>query len=151
VARQNPATTACDDTDFSNTRESRTRTYLIPEADLPTRFGLAQTYGVFRDSDRAKEFVGNARARVAGCEDRDVATEVVASQVGSSARGAHWSSFVLETEVAEDEVIRFRTGFVRAGDKVAQVTFTPTVKDDISQAAFNRMLERAGDRLRQLR
>jgi DNA-directed RNA polymerase specialized sigma24 family protein len=151
AARQNPAATACDDTDFSNTRESRTRTYLIPEANLPTRFGLSQTYGVFRDSDRAQEFVRKARARVAGCEDRDVATEVVGSQVGSSDRGAKWSSFVLETEVAEDEVVRFRTGFVRAGDKVAQVTFAPTVKDDISPAAFNRMLERAGDRLRQLR
>ena len=61
------------------------------------------------------------------------------------------SAWDLTTEVSETDTVRFRLGFVRVGKKVAQLTFTPSADDDMSQAAFGALLTRAGDRLRELR
>jgi hypothetical protein len=46
--------------------------------------------------------------------------------------------------------VRFRVGFVRVGRTVAQVTFAPSPRDDISEANFRALLIRSGDRLREL-
>ena len=74
----NPSATTCDRADFtkSGARTTRTRTYLIPEAYLPARFGLSETYGVFPSTKAAAKFLTDVRAKVARCEDRDLATKV---------------------------------------------------------------------------
>jgi hypothetical protein len=47
--------------------------------------------------------------------------------------------------------VRFRVGFVRVGRSVAQLTFIPAPGADLTPAAFDALLVRAGDRLRELR
>jgi DNA-directed RNA polymerase specialized sigma24 family protein len=149
----NPSTTTCDKADFARAgaEQTRTRTYLIPQASVPARFGLSETYGVFASPDRARRFLDAVRERVASCEERDLATTVTRSQNGRSHKGqTEWSAWSLRTEISEHRAIRFRVGFVRVGPVVAQVTFAPTPRDDITNDRFQALLVRAGDRLREL-
>lgn len=130
---------------------TRSRTFLIPGARLPDRFGISETYGVFATARKAVGFLTKIRGRVQACEKGNVTAEV------SEPRSAHppgskVASFVwdLETEVSEDESVRFRLGLVRISDKVAHVIFSPTARRGMSPARFDALVVRAGDRLREL-
>ncbi|MGN6575799.1 MAG: sigma factor-like helix-turn-helix DNA-binding protein, partial [Nocardioides sp.] len=115
-ATPNPSMTTCDRARFtkSGARPARARVYLIPEADLPTRFGMSETAGVFPSEASAKRFLGQVRRSVAGCEDRDLATSVTGSQRGRFGRtGADWSIWTLRTEISQRRTVEFRVGFVR--------------------------------------
>jgi DNA-directed RNA polymerase specialized sigma24 family protein len=150
-ARVNPSATTCDRADFtkSGARTTRTRTYLIPEASLPARFGLSETYGVFPSTRAAAKFLTAVRAKVDRCEDRDLATKVTNAQRQRTST-LDLSTWDLSTEVANDRSVRFRLGFVRVGRTVAQLTFAPSPADDVTATSFHALLVRAGDRLREL-
>ena len=150
-ARVNPSATTCDRADFtkSGARTTRTRTYLIPEASLPARFGLSETYGVFPSTRAAAKFLTAVRAKVDRCEDRDLATKVTNAQRQRTST-VDLSTWDLSTEVADDRSVRFRLGFVRVGRTVAQLTFAPSPSDDVTATSFHALLVRAGDRLREL-
>jgi len=150
-ARVNPSATTCDRADFTKAgaRTTRTRTYLIPEASLPARFGLSETYGVFPSTKAAAKFLADVRAKVARCEDRDLATKVTNAKRQRTST-LDLSTWDLSTEVAKDRSVRFRLGFVRVGRTVAQLTFAPSPADDVTATSFHALLVRAGDRLREL-
>lgn len=152
-ARINPSATVCDRADFrrGGANRTRTRTFLIPEARLPARFGLSETYGVFASSRASTRFMSRIRTRVDNCEDRNLATQVRRPRTLHYPRsGMELATWDLETEISDDESVLFKLGFVRVHDRVAQVTFSPTAKEGISAAAFRRLVVRAGDRLREL-
>ncbi len=149
----NPSRTTCDRANFvkGGATRTRTRTYLIPQASLPARFGLSETYGTFRSVKAASRFLAGVRSTVAGCEKRDLSTTV--KSAGSLDRAEpqlEFSSWDLRTEIAEKRFVGFRVGFVRVGRTVAQLTFAPTPEDDMTDLAFRALLVRAGDRLREL-
>jgi hypothetical protein len=153
AARVNPSATTCDRSSFAKggADRTRTRTYLIPGAKVPARFGLSETYGVFPTARAAGRFMSGVRKKVAGCEDRDLAAQV--REPHSSTQRSpqlELSSWDLEIEVDETMKVRFRLGFVRVGRSVAQLTFAPSPRDDMSDQAFRSLLVRAGDRLREL-
>ena len=56
----------------------------------------------------------------------------------------------LRTEISEREAVRFRVGFVRIDKTVAQLTFVSAPRDDIAGPRFQALVQRAGDRLREL-
>lgn len=152
-ARPNPSVTTCDRAAFlpAGARRAEAWTYVIPEAEVPARFGLSETVGVFPSRRPAQRFVKDVRDRFARCEDRDLATEVLGSERGRVARSrAFWSTWTFVTEVNERMSVRFRVGFVRNGDKVAQLTFVSAPRDDIRPAHFRDLVIRAGDRLGEL-
>jgi DNA-directed RNA polymerase specialized sigma24 family protein len=150
-ARVNPSATTCDRADFDSAGAVRTRsrTFLIPGADLPDRFGLSETYGVFDSPRAAARFLDTLRKRLSACEDRDLATTVMN---GRSDRVADMelSTWDLETEISDNESVLFRLGLVRVGRKVAQVNFSPSPREDMTGSGFHELVERAGDRLREL-
>ena len=151
TGRPNPSATTCDRASFarSGARQTRSRTFLIPQAKLPARFGLSETYGRFRNARAARRFLDDVRGRVAGCEDRDLATTVTTSGGGGKGN-TDWSSWDLRTEISERESVRFRVGFVRIGRTVAQLTFVSAPRYDIEGSRFRDLVQRAGDRLREL-
>lgn len=152
-ARPNPSVTTCDKAAFlpAGAQRAKAWTYLIPEADLPARFGLSETVGEFPSDRAAERFVSDVRARFARCEDRDLATEVLFADTGRVDRSrTFWSTWSFVTEVNRRMSVRFRVGFVRNGDKVAQLTFVAAPRDDISPARFRELVVRAGDRLGEL-
>jgi DNA-directed RNA polymerase specialized sigma24 family protein len=150
-AAQNPARTSCDRAEFrqSGAVRARTRTFLVPEANLPDHFGLTETYGAFRTEKAAKRFMDTVRKRFAGCEDRDLATSVMAPSLLREGRldGSTWR---LRTELSENRDVRFDVGFVRRGNAVAQLLFVPTERADLRPGAFRRLVIRAGQRLEEL-
>ena len=152
-ARQNPSATTCDRADFAKAgaTRTRTRTYLIPQASLPARFGLSETYGRFRTPAAAGRFLADVRRSVARCEDRDLATQV-SGERRETVRSPQLdlSSWDLQTEISDKQKVRFRLGFVRVGDTVAQLTFAPAPSDDMTATGFHSLLVRSGDRLREL-
>lgn len=156
AASPNPATTTCDDTDFTEAgaTSGRSRTFLIPEADLAPEFGVATSYGVFEGPRRASAVLDRAAARLDGCEDRDLASTVRRVAQDSGGRGARATEiriWEVRTEISETEEVRFRTALVRAGNRVVQLTFTPTGRADLDDGDFQRLAERALERLAELR
>ena len=151
--RVNPSATTCDRANFAKAgaTRTRTRTYLIPEASLPARFGLSETYGVFSSTRAASRFLSDVRGMVGRCEKRDLATQV--SDARTERRKSpqlDLSSWGLQTEVNDKQKVRFRLGFVRVGRTVAQLTFAPSPADDMTATNFRALLVRSGDRLREL-
>lgn len=146
--RNNPAATTCDQADFGKAGavRARTRTFLVPEADLPTRFGLSETYGLFGSVDQARAFMATMQRRVDRCESRHLATTVHPGP----RLGKRIGTWRLDTAVTARRTVAFRLGFVRAGAAVAEVTFSPAGGDDISSARFRGLVVRAGQRLREL-
>jgi DNA-directed RNA polymerase specialized sigma24 family protein len=149
---RNPAATTCDRASFSGAgaAQRRSRTFLVPQADVPTRFGLTETSGRFRTPRAAARFLADVRRRVSGCEKRDLATSLDSASTHRTHRTDR-STWALTTEVSETEKVRFRVGFVQVGRRVAQLTFAPTSSDDMTERSFDALVVRAGERLRQLR
>jgi hypothetical protein len=56
----------------------------------------------------------------------------------------------LSTEISDAETVRFTMGFIRVGNKVAQLTFAPADDADMSLTDFRALLVRAGERLGEL-
>jgi hypothetical protein len=147
-APRNPASTSCDRAEFrrAGAERARTRTFLVPEAGLPNRFGLTQTYGTFPSKKEAAAFMRTVRQRFAGCEDRDLATDVLApaSVRGPGLNGSTWR---LRTELSESREVLYDVGFVRNGSSVTQLTFVPAEQADLRAGAFRALVLRAGQRL----
>ncbi|HET9829362.1 MAG TPA: hypothetical protein VFQ11_12710 [Nocardioidaceae bacterium] len=146
-----PSVSTCDRADLraAGAIRTRSRTYLVPGAGLPDRFGLAEAYGVFRSSKAAGGFLSSVRTDLATCAKRDASTEVGRERRSTSAR-ADASQWLLTTKVSSTRKVRFRVGFVRVGRSVAQLRFAPTPGADVSESVFASLLDRAGDRLREL-
>lgn len=147
VPHDNPAATACDRADFLGAGAVRasTRTFLVPGADLPTRFGLAETYGVFESPKAARRFLARMGHRVDHCQAHNLATTVHPGPGQPQAR--IWR---LDTAVTAHRTVTFRLGFVRAGNVVAELTFAPAADADLSARRFRKLVDRAGERLRAL-
>lgn len=153
AVRSNPSATTCDRADFAKAGAQHTmaRTYLIPQAKLPARFGLSETYAEFPSTRSATKFLAGVRKSVSGCEHRDLATKVTGAHSERDKRShADLSTWDLATEVSSHETVPFRVGFVRVGNRVAQLTFAPAPHDDMSAKSFHDLVVRAGDRLREL-
>jgi len=151
-ARVNPAMTICDQADFSGVKRTRTRSFLIPRAEVASRFGLTETYGEFANAAAARRFLARVRGRVERCEEHnEVARVSDARTVHIAQLNVESSLWDLDTEISKNESVPFRLGFVRVTDTVAQVTFSPTENDDITRRQFGALVVRAGDRLLELR
>ena len=70
---------------------------------------------------------------------------------GRGARATEIRIWEVRTEISETEEVRFRTALVRAGNRVVQLTFTPTGRADLDDGDFQRLAERALERLAELR
>ena len=149
----NPAATVCDNAGFvrAGAQRTRSRTFLIPGAKVPKRFGLTETYGVFRSPRAAGRFVDEVRDRIAGCEDRNLAANVRNPRaLHLTDPRMHVFTWDVETDISDQKSVMFRTGLVRTGNAVAQVTFSPAPEQDMSGKHFRDLVVRAGNRLREL-
>ncbi len=152
-ARPNIAATTCDKANFvkSGARNAATRTFLVPQAKVPMRFGITETYGTFATPRKADAFVGKVSAAMATCEKRDLGAEV--SNELSQTKGYRGSEYVLwrlDSEIDKTSKVGFWMGLARVGRYVAQVNFTPAGDNDIDEVTFQALLSRARDRLFEL-
>lgn len=154
LAQAGDAATSCDRTRFrrSGAPRATSRTYVIPQADLPPRFGVTQTVGTFRDERRARQLVDDVVAAMAACEDDDLAAAVSQEQeVRDGFRGSTVAIWRLDRELEEDRSIGYWMGVARVGRHATQVLFTPSGDADMDQDTFRAVVNRARDRLLELR
>ncbi len=152
-ARPNVAATTCDKANFvkAGARTAATRTFLIPQAKLPKRFGITETIGEFRNERAARRFVAGIQAAMARCERRDLGAEVSSELVQDKGyRGSQYALWRLDSEINDKSTVGFWMGVARVGRYVAQVNFTPAGKNDIDEDTFQSLITRARDRLFEL-
>jgi hypothetical protein len=153
-ASVNVAATTCDKADFarSGAKSPVTRTYLIPEAGLPQRFGLTETLGEFPSTRAATAFVARIVTRMKACPDKELGSTVSHAVVQlKGPAGSSYGMWRLENQVNQHEdLVPFWMGVVQVGRYVAQVNMTPVAKYDVDQATFQALVVRARDRLREV-
>src|SRR3954447_24632689 len=149
-ATVNIAATTCDRTDFAKAGavRSMTRTYLIPEAHLPQRFGLTETLGELPSPRAASALVARIGARMKACPDKELGSTVNHAVVKLRSGTPSYAMWRLENQVNQkQQLVPFWMGVVQDGRYVAQVNLTPVGKYDVDQAAFQALVVRARDRL----
>ncbi|MCW2787244.1 MAG: hypothetical protein JWP74_3761 [Marmoricola sp.] len=150
-ATTNVAATTCDHADFAGAGATKpvTRTFLIPQANLPQRFGLTETIGRFGSTSAAVAFVDTIIARMKACPHKELGSTVTEQIVRrSGAKGTTYALWRIESQVNKNrDEIKFWMGISRVGSYVAQVNLTPVQQDDVNQATFLALVQRARDRL----
>ncbi|QIX25852.1 hypothetical protein ncot_04005 [Nocardioides sp. JQ2195] len=147
----NNAATRCDRATFDGkvVRAATSRTFVIPEAKLPTAFGLTETVGRFRKPDAARAFVAGIRTKMEGCEDKDLSTEVLRTATRSS-KDSDLTIWHLTTEISDDRTVQFLMAVMRRGKVVVQLGFVPDSGHSIGHGAFHQLSLRALDRVANL-
>ncbi|MDN5894215.1 MAG: hypothetical protein L0H93_09335 [Nocardioides sp.] len=144
----NAAATRCDEADFmiKPVAFTRTRNFVIPQAKLPSAFGLTETLGKFNSPKQAKGFVTTIRDRMAKCEKKDLATTL--EQVHDDrAENREVTIWHVTTEVSDDKLVTFLMGIARSKRVVVQVGFVPAPDHSMTRADFQRLTQRAIERL----
>lgn len=150
----NAAATRCDQTSFdgrfrgADWSRGATRTFLIPEADLPQEFGLTETVGAL-PGRRAAALLGQVRDDIAGCAEGDLATDVtpLLRRDDGAVQASAWR---LEIDVSDNRTLTFFMAVVRDGTSVAQVGFVPAGDAELPRGGFVDLTERALARLARL-
>lgn len=147
--KTNPAATQCDETDFRRKGlvDTASRVFVIPDAvGVPAEFGVTETIGSYDDEDAAKKLVSSARDGIDDCPDANLSAKVSQERKieGSGFSGRSWR---ISLEVSEGDRRTIRTGIVRRGAAVAQVTMTPIGDYDVDRKTWEALVTRAGERL----
>jgi DNA-directed RNA polymerase specialized sigma24 family protein len=152
-ATTNLAATRCDQASFRGRFQDApfaanlTRTFLIPEADLPAEFGLTETVASLPER-RARAFVEQVRQRLASCEADDSGLGTEVDQVASSADGrTSLTAWQVTVQVSDERSVRYTMAIMRRGTAVAQLSFVPAPKVEMPDGAFVDLAYRALDRL----
>lgn len=145
------ATTLCErgEFDISDVRAARERTFLLPQESVPTRFGLTQTVGFLPSDEAARRFVGTVAGRIDACPETKPSVTIDSTSLVRGGGGSIGRQWQLTYQLPARQVT-YRLGLVRNGAAVTQLTFSPTPGFDIDPSAFNRLLQRAGQRLDEL-
>jgi hypothetical protein len=148
VGGPNLAATTCDDSNLAGGgRKATSRTFLIPQAGLPTRFGLTEVTADYGTPKAAKAFLATVDKRMASCEKRQLGSSVKYAFTSDHA-GTSYAGWWLSNEInAQRSTVSYWMGVVRVGSRVAQVGFAPADNADISKTVFADLLARAGQRL----
>lgn len=153
-AQTNVASTSCDDADFNNPFDAHpfsnnlTRSFLIPEAELPAQFGLTQTVGSL-PARQATAFVEQIRQKLTSCPERDLGTDVE-NLAHVDTLDMDLSAWLVTTEISDKESVRYLMAIARTGTSVTQIGFVPSGPITMGDDAFVALAYRALDRLDRL-
>lgn len=140
VGGPNPAVTTCAETPLTRA-SARSRTFVVPGSRLPVEFGVTETIADLGTPRAARRVLDTATRRLSRCARETQTTQVVAGP------GRTWT---VTSEVSDRAALRFRTGLVRRGRLVAQITLVPTAGTDLGDRRFAALVRRAEQRLREV-
>jgi hypothetical protein len=150
---RNLARTRCDDATFAGKFEkakftnNMTRTFLIPEVDLPAEFGLTETVATLPER-RARAFVEQVRQSLGSCEEEDDGLGTEVDQVANSDDGkVSLTAWQLSIQVSDKRSVSYTMAILRRGTAVAQLLFVPAPNVEMPDGAFIDLAYRALDRL----
>jgi DNA-directed RNA polymerase specialized sigma24 family protein len=145
----NNAATTCDNASFARSGSTGPlgRSFLIPAAKLPARFGVSETIGKFSSPTVAAQFVSAIEAKMKSCPKRELSSIINDAEVKTTG-DTSYGLWRLKNQVNKNqETVTFWMGVARVGSYVAQVNLTPVDKYDVSETTFAAMLLRARARL----
>jgi hypothetical protein len=121
------------------------RTYLTPEAKVPTEFGLDETVMSFATNGAAGDFYTSIRKNVDNCE-KNVSNAKVESTGTVSAGLVKGKSWQAEYDTGGGKTFTYRIGIASAGHRVVYLVYPVLRGLDIPDSAFNETLIRAAER-----
>ncbi|ADB30377.1 hypothetical protein Kfla_1274 [Kribbella flavida DSM 17836] len=139
--------TLCEKIDLKKAKatKSRTQTYVVPEAQVPTEFGLDATVAKFATPATASAFVTQIRKNVDGCP-KTTSNATVKSTGSLSQSGVRGEAWKATYDTGGGKVFTYRIGIAGAGDRAVYLLY-PVLKNlDISDSAFTDILSRAAER-----
>ncbi|GAA1557918.1 hypothetical protein GCM10009789_09180 [Kribbella sancticallisti] len=142
-----PKGTGCEKIDLkkAKARTSKAQTYVVPEAKVPTEFGLDTMVAAFANSAAANTFVSGIRKNVDNCKKTTSNATVKPTGTVSlgTIKGESWRA---SYDTGGGKIFTYRIGIAVAGSRSVYVLY-PVLEDlDISDAAFNEVLTRAAER-----
>ena len=137
----------CEKIDFKKAKATKfgTVTYVMPEAKVPTEFGLDDTVAKFPSAAAAASYVSQIRKNVDTCEKNQSNADVKATGTieTSTIKGKSWKATY---DTGDGKKYIYRIGVAGSGDRVVYMLF-PVLKElDITDTAFNETVARAVDR-----
>ncbi|HET9422432.1 MAG TPA: hypothetical protein VFO49_14930 [Nocardioides sp.] len=153
-ATNNMAATRCDNAAFTGEFQGAkfahafTRTFVIPDADLPDEFGLTETVGAL-PAKQAAGFVEDVRKSLAGCAERDMGTDVTLGPRADDDDRA-LTIWHLTTELSDKRSLTYSMAIMRNGTSVGQLSFVEAPDVTMSPGDFETLAYRALDRLGEL-
>ncbi|MCX6407350.1 MAG: hypothetical protein NTV28_10570 [Propionibacteriales bacterium] len=147
--RNNPAATQCGDASFrrKGLDSTASRVFVIPDAvGVPAEFGVTETVGTYDEDGQARSLADDIAQDIDDCPDENLSAKVGQRSTikGDGFSGRSWR---ISAEVSDGKRQVIRTGVVRRGKAVAQVTMTPVGDYDVDQRAWESLVRRAGERL----
>lgn len=151
AASTNPAATLCDKADFTGNsiKQAGSRIYVLYQArNVPDEFGISETVARFSSAAKAKKFVDVINKRVESCGKKILSAEVDQdSDISTSSFSGVARRISFQVTGSPKSRVYYRTAIIQRGTDVAQVTFTPAGKYDISPKKFASIAQRAATRL----
>lgn len=139
--------TGCEKIDLTKAKatKSRWQTYVVPDADVPTEFGMDTMVAKFADYKVADQFVTTLRKAVDNCK-KTYSTATVKRTEPVNWFGIRGQTWRIVYDAGSSGKLTYRVGIVRASNYASYVMF-PVLKGlDISDEAFEELLIRAGQR-----
>ncbi len=139
--------TLCEKIDLKKAKATKykTQTYVVPEAQVPTEFGMDATVAKFGTPAAASAFVTQIRKNVDGCA-KSTSTATVKSTGSISAGALKGEAWKASYDTGGGKIFTFRIGIAGSGDRAVYLLY-PVLKNlDITDSVFTDVLSRAADR-----
>lgn len=149
----NRASTQCDQAFVdSSARSTRSRTYVVAGRDksLQAIFGITETVGRFSTAKATTSFMQDVVSAVESCSNAPETVTADGVDTVKLDRGTAYR-WDVSVQTSPSTTVVYRSGLVRVGESVAQVTFTPSGDYDPKAGGHVALLRRAAERLTQLR
>ena len=140
--------TGCEKIDLKKAKATgyKSLTYVTPDADVPTEFGLDETVSRYANSTAASAFVTGIRKNVDNCA-KATSDAVTVKTTGSIAvgniKGETWRAAY---DTGGGKVFTYRIGIASNGSSAVYILFPVLKTLDVTNAAFTDVLIRAAER-----
>ena len=140
--------TGCEKIDLKKARATgyKSLTYVTPDADVPTEFGLDATVSRYASSAAATAFVTGIRKNVDTCNKSGldaVTVKTTGSVAVGSIKGEAWRAAY---DTGGGKVFTYRIGIASNGSSAVYIVYPVLKTLDISNSAFTEVLIRAAER-----
>lgn len=147
VASGTRSGTGCEKLDPKKAKATKFKfqTYVVPDAPVPTEFGMDTMVARFSSSGSATAFLSGLRKNMDGCaKTYSTATVKKTGAVSlSTIKGQTWRA---SYDTGGGKIVTYRIGVAAAGKQAVYILY-PVLKNlDISNSAFVEILNRAAER-----
>ena len=139
--------TGCEKIDLKKAKSTKykSQTYVVPDADVPTEFGLDTMVAEFATPAAASTFVTGIRKNVDNCKKTtsNATVKSTSTLTFSTVKGEAWRA---SYDTGGGKVFTYRIGIAVTGKRAVYVLYPVLKSLDITDSAFTEILIRAVER-----